>query len=270
MADKVLSWQDFGNRLTKKSGHTNNQCPSYDDVKSSNTDSVCNSVINWPSGRSYSSLILDKHLKDDVLYYCKIIGHLISNGTIQLTVQAYKLINGQKNLVKIVGSGTVISSNGTQSSIPDYYFVSEESKSDIYGNHNLEIYVGPNASEIWISVYIDGHSRNQDQIVIKGTSSTTTYKLRLRVINSTTRDQSITVGVLTSSIIIAPNDCWEILVNQDTNFYVVVHDSSVTLTTDTTSSSIATVITGSQQDPYPRVEIRYNESKNMNCTITIS
>ena len=176
MADKVLSWQDFGNRLTKKSGHTNNQCPSYADVKSSNTDSVCNSVIDWPSGRSYSSLILDTHLKDDVLYYCKIIGYSRSNGTIQLTVQAYELINGQKNLVKIVGSGTVISSNGTQSSIPDYYLVSDVSKSDKEGNHNLNVYVGPDASEIWISVWIDKHLRNSDQLVIKGTPSTTTHK----------------------------------------------------------------------------------------------
>lgn len=270
MADRVLSWQDFGNRLTKKSGHTNNQCPSYADVKSSNTDSVCNSVIDWPSGRSYSSLILDTHLKDDVLYYCKIIKHSKSNGTIQLTVQAYELINGQKNLVKIVGSGTVILSNGTQSSIADHYLVSDASKSDKSGNHNINIPVESNASEIRISVWIDRHPRNSDYLVIKDTPSTTTHKLRLRVINSTTRNQSITAGVITSSITIAPNNYWEILVNQGTNFYIVVHDSSVTLTTDSTSSSIATVIPGSQQDPYPKVEIQYNKSEDMNCMITIS
>lgn len=270
MADRVLSWQDFGNRLTKKSGHTNNQCPSYADIKSSNIDSVCNSVIDWPPDRSYSSLILNKHLKDDVLYYCKIIGYLRSNGTIQLTVQAYKLINGQKNPVKIVGSGIVISSNGTQTSIPNYYLVSSIDKSDEYGNHNLNIPVQSDASEIQISVWIDGHRRNSDYLVIKNTPSTTTYKLRLRVINSTTRDQSIMAGVITSSIIIAPNDYWEILVNQSTNFDVVVYDSSVTLTTDINSSSIATVITGSQQDPYPRVRIQYSRPEDMNCTITIS
>ena len=58
--------------------------------------------------------------------------------------------------------------------------------------------------------------------------------------------------------------------NQNTNFDVVVHDSSVTLTTDSTSSSIATVIPSSQQNPYPRVKIQYNRSEDMNCTITIS
>ena len=270
MANKVLSWQDFRNRLTKKSGHANNQCPSYADVKSSNIDSVCNSVIDWPSGRPYSSLILDKHLKDDILYYCKIIGYSRSNGTIQLTVQAYELINGQKNLVKIVGSGTVISSNGTQSPIKDYYLISDINKSDKDGNHNLNVYVGADVSEIQILVWIYGYQRNSDYLVIKGTPSTTTHKLRLRVINSTTRDQSVTAGVITESIIIAPNDYWEISVNQNTNFDIVVHDSSVTLTIDSTSSSIATVITGSQQEPYPRVKIQYNRSEDMNCTITIS
>lgn len=268
MADKVLSWQDFGNRLTKKSGHAINQCPSYADVKSSNSDSICDSVIDWPSGRPNNSLILDKHLKDDITYFCKIMSYSKSNGGIYLAVQAYELINGQKNPVKIVGSGTETLSNGTSASLPDYYLISHASKSDIEGNHNLYVPVDPDASEIWISIWIDGNQRNSDYVVIKGNPSTTPHKLRLRVINSTTRDQSVTTGFLSN--VIAPNDYWEILVDQGTNFDVEVYDLSAILIPDSTSSSIASVIPGTPQDPYPKVKIQYNRSEDMNCTITIS
>lgn len=62
MADKVLSWNDFNGRLTRKSGHTANQCPSYGDVISCNSPSIYNQVINWPSGRANNRLILNSFL----------------------------------------------------------------------------------------------------------------------------------------------------------------------------------------------------------------
>lgn len=65
MADKVLSWNDFNGRLTRKSGHTANQCPSYGDVKSCNSSSVYTSVIRWPAGRTDNRLILNTQLIQD-------------------------------------------------------------------------------------------------------------------------------------------------------------------------------------------------------------
>mgnify|MGYP007115559905 FL=1 len=59
--DKVLSWKDLGNTITKVSGDTDNRCPSYGRVKSVNSSSAINKIIVWPSGRKDTQLILNSY-----------------------------------------------------------------------------------------------------------------------------------------------------------------------------------------------------------------
>lgn len=57
--DKVLSWKDLGNTITKVSGDSDNRCPSYSRVKQVNSNSTINNIIVWPSGRDNTRLILN-------------------------------------------------------------------------------------------------------------------------------------------------------------------------------------------------------------------
>lgn len=59
--DKVLSWKDLGNTITKVSGDTDNRCPSYGRVKSVNSASAINKIIVWPSGRKDTQPILNSY-----------------------------------------------------------------------------------------------------------------------------------------------------------------------------------------------------------------
>ena len=59
--DKVLSWKDLGNTITKVSGDTDNRCPSYGRVKSVNSANAINNIIVWPSGRKDTQLILNSY-----------------------------------------------------------------------------------------------------------------------------------------------------------------------------------------------------------------
>lgn len=59
--DKVLSWKDLGNTITKVSGDTDNRCPSYGRVKSVNSANAINNIVVWPSGRKDTQLILNSY-----------------------------------------------------------------------------------------------------------------------------------------------------------------------------------------------------------------
>lgn len=59
--DKVLSWKDLGNTITKVPGDTDNRCPSYGRVKSVNSANAINNIIVWPTGRKDTQLILNSY-----------------------------------------------------------------------------------------------------------------------------------------------------------------------------------------------------------------
>lgn len=71
--DKVLSWKDLGNTITKVSGDTDNRCPSYGRVKSVNSANAINNIIVWPSGRKDTQLILNSYFKPQEYWELKFI-----------------------------------------------------------------------------------------------------------------------------------------------------------------------------------------------------
>lgn len=71
--DKVLSWKDLGNTITKVSGDTDNRCPSYGRVKSVNSANAINNIIVWPSGRKDTQLILNSYFNPQDYWELKFI-----------------------------------------------------------------------------------------------------------------------------------------------------------------------------------------------------
>lgn len=94
--DKVLSWKDLGNTITKVSGDTDNRCPSYGRVKSVNSNSFINNIIVWPSGRKDTQLILNSYFNPQDYWELKFknidesaVGHFVSiNYEFSIKIQA--------------------------------------------------------------------------------------------------------------------------------------------------------------------------------------
>lgn len=82
--DKVLSWKDLKNVLTKVSGDSDNRCPSYNRVKQTNSISIINNAIVWPSGRQGTQLILNSQFDPNSSDYWELKFKNINESNIQI------------------------------------------------------------------------------------------------------------------------------------------------------------------------------------------
>lgn len=179
--DKVLSWKDLGNTITKVSGDTDNRCPSYGRVKSVNSSSAINNIIAWPSGRKDTQLILNSYFNsqdywelkfkniDESLIYILSINEELS---IKIEVAHYKGnmgITSRANLhYRITGGNRVLYDDTGKlynSSFMKCYEVEYDgsSASDMYNEFRLTIKSihGVSTREIHLEVWVEGHEETK-------------------------------------------------------------------------------------------------------------
>ena len=92
--DKILSWKDLGNTITKMPGDPDTRCPSYNRVKQANSNKVIKNIIYWPKGRQETQLITNAQLITIFSYYMKI-------QNIDMSISRLELLKGEETIISI-------------------------------------------------------------------------------------------------------------------------------------------------------------------------
>ena len=179
--DKVLSWKDLGNTITKVSGDTDNRCPSYGRVKSVNSANTINNIIVWPSGRKDTQLILNSYFNTQDYWELKfknidesVYGYITNiNEELSIEIEATHYIGnvgiiGHTNLhYKITKDNGILYDNTGKlynSSFMKCYEVENDGSatSSLYNEFRLTF--KSHYKEIHFEVWVEGHEETKKMI----------------------------------------------------------------------------------------------------------
>ena len=190
--DKVLSWKDLGNTITKVSGDTDNRCPSYGRVKSVNSANAINNIIVWPSGRKDTQLILNSYFKTQEYWELKftnidesVTGCIINiNEELSIEIESTHYQNGismigPTNLHYRITEGNKVLYNDTgklyNSSFMKCYEVGYDGSVSpaMYNEFRLTFKSthGEAFEEFYLEVWVEGHEETKEMVKIIYTNS---------------------------------------------------------------------------------------------------
>lgn len=180
--DKVLSWKDLGNTITKVPGDTDNRCPSYGRVKSVNSNSTINKIIVWPSGRKDTQLILNSYFNPQDYWELKfknidesVVGYITNiNEELSIEIEAIHYIGnvgiiGRTNLHYKITEGNRILYDDTGKLYNSRFMKCYEQGGDSLGaatDHNtFNITFKSHYKEtIHLEVWVEGHEETKKMI----------------------------------------------------------------------------------------------------------
>ena len=179
--DKVLSWKDLGNTITKVPGDTDNRCPSYGRVKSVNSANAINNIIVWPTGRKDTQLILNSYFNPQDYWELKfkninesVVGYIINiNEEFSIEIEAIHYIGnvgitGPANLhYKITKDNRILYDDTGKlynSSFMKCYEVKydESATSGLYNEFRLTF--KSHYNEVHFEVWVEGHEETKKMI----------------------------------------------------------------------------------------------------------
>lgn len=179
--DKVLSWKDLGNTITKVPGDTDNRCPSYGRVKSVNSSSAINNIIVWPSRRKDTQLILNSYFNPQDYWELKfkninesVVGYIINiNEEFSIEIEAIHYIGnvgitGPANLhYKITKDNRILYDDTGKlynSSFMKCYEVKYDGSatSGLYNEFRLTF--KSHYNEVHFEVWVEGHEETKKMI----------------------------------------------------------------------------------------------------------